>query len=582
MAVSTIDALYNGTSEKLTTSATGITVTGNATFADNGKAIFGAGSDLQIYHDGSNSYVQDAGDGALILNTTNGGGVYVYSAGETMATFNSNGAVNLYYDNAAKLATTSTGIDVTGTAVTDGLTANGAAEGDTYFTGGTASSRLLNVFTSTHDGGANAGHNFKIASGQGAFIFGNNTTANLLTVKSGGIDVTGTVTSDGLIINNGVVKGERGTASAPAYSFGDDADTGMFNISNANLGFSVSGTERMRIDSSGNVGIGGTAEPSSTAYNTATLHLRQVGSSSVGSQLRFTSGNSGHTNTDGGFISYWADNNFYFNNLETGDFRFFSGGSERMRIDASGAVGLSTTPPAWNTGTSGRIPLQFGFGSVSGRLNDLHVEFTNNAYASGTGNDPQWAGMSRWAKSQIELNSAGGIEFKSSPVVSASAHASSPNVVWTKNMEIDLAGRATTPNQPSFHAVREAGHVYGNNTRVTVVFNTVEHNIGGHYNSSNGIFTAPIDGRYLFMANGMSMYNQNGDKQLSIHINGVAKNISNPASTTTGGARPFATYLIADLSANDTAYVSFYSNVTADALYGAGGYWNGFNGYLLG
>ena len=111
---------------------TGTTITGTSfvssgdmTFGDDDKAIFGAGSDLQIFHDGSNSYVQDAGDGALILNTTNGGGVYVYSAGETMATFNSNGAVNLYHDNSAKLATTATGIDVTGTAVTDGLTVAG-------------------------------------------------------------------------------------------------------------------------------------------------------------------------------------------------------------------------------------------------------------------------------------------------------------------------------------------------------------------------------------------------------------------------------------------------------------------------
>src|SRR5210317_1843356 len=79
---------------------TGLTTTGDINFGDNDKAVFGADSDLQIYHDGSNSYVQDAGDGALILNTTNGGGVYVYSAGETMATFNSNGAVNFYYDNA--------------------------------------------------------------------------------------------------------------------------------------------------------------------------------------------------------------------------------------------------------------------------------------------------------------------------------------------------------------------------------------------------------------------------------------------------------------------------------------------------
>src|SRR5210317_116504 len=37
------------------------------TFGDNDKAIFGAGSDLQIYHDGSNSYIDDQGTGALFL-----------------------------------------------------------------------------------------------------------------------------------------------------------------------------------------------------------------------------------------------------------------------------------------------------------------------------------------------------------------------------------------------------------------------------------------------------------------------------------------------------------------------------------
>ena len=38
---------------------------GNITFGDNDKAIFGAGSDLQIYHDGSNSYIDDVGTGDL-------------------------------------------------------------------------------------------------------------------------------------------------------------------------------------------------------------------------------------------------------------------------------------------------------------------------------------------------------------------------------------------------------------------------------------------------------------------------------------------------------------------------------------
>jgi hypothetical protein len=140
---------------------------GNAIFGDNDKAVFGAGSDLQIYHDGTDSFISDQGTGNLKL-LANDFRLANAANNELMLKADQSSAVTAYYAGAEKLATTATGIDVTGTVTADGLTANGAAEGDTYFTGGTASSRLLNVFTSTHDGAANAGHNFKIASGQGA------------------------------------------------------------------------------------------------------------------------------------------------------------------------------------------------------------------------------------------------------------------------------------------------------------------------------------------------------------------------------------------------------------------------------
>ena len=85
-------------------------------FADSAKAIFGTGGDLEIYHDGSHSYISDQGTGNFRLQGSQielQGGT---DGAETMATFVDNGAVTLYHDNSAKLATSAAGISVTGTA----------------------------------------------------------------------------------------------------------------------------------------------------------------------------------------------------------------------------------------------------------------------------------------------------------------------------------------------------------------------------------------------------------------------------------------------------------------------------------
>ena len=65
------DNLDSGTvpNARVSGAYTGITTVGQLTFADNEKAIFGASSDLQIYHDGSNSYITDAGAGQLIITS---------------------------------------------------------------------------------------------------------------------------------------------------------------------------------------------------------------------------------------------------------------------------------------------------------------------------------------------------------------------------------------------------------------------------------------------------------------------------------------------------------------------------------
>lgn len=87
---------------------------GYAKFADSQRIVMGAGSDLAIYHDGSNSYVQDNGTGQLRLDT-NGTDVRITKTdSEYMGKFIADGAVELYHNNSKKFETTSSGVTVTG------------------------------------------------------------------------------------------------------------------------------------------------------------------------------------------------------------------------------------------------------------------------------------------------------------------------------------------------------------------------------------------------------------------------------------------------------------------------------------
>ena len=103
----------------------GLTTSADINFGDSDKAVFGAGSDLQIYHDGSNSYVQENGTGTLNIQGTNL--ALSSSTGEYYLFGSADNATTLYHNNAAKLATTSTGVSVTGAlTATTGATISGA------------------------------------------------------------------------------------------------------------------------------------------------------------------------------------------------------------------------------------------------------------------------------------------------------------------------------------------------------------------------------------------------------------------------------------------------------------------------
>jgi len=121
-----IDGTEIGSSSKssgafTTLSATSeITATGGISLPDTVKATFGADDDLEIHHDGSNSYIKDGGTGSLYIQGSsyvllqNAGGVNMFSG-------QSGNKSVVYHSGDNKLETSSTGITVTGTAVADGI-----------------------------------------------------------------------------------------------------------------------------------------------------------------------------------------------------------------------------------------------------------------------------------------------------------------------------------------------------------------------------------------------------------------------------------------------------------------------------
>ena len=124
--------LYYNDSKKFETTNDGTVTTGIATAtggleinADNKKLQIGAGSDLQLYHDGTDS---------IISNTTNvlkthSSHLYIRNAAgsEDIARFTQNGSVDLYYDNSKKFETTTTGVTITGNATATKFLGDGSA-----------------------------------------------------------------------------------------------------------------------------------------------------------------------------------------------------------------------------------------------------------------------------------------------------------------------------------------------------------------------------------------------------------------------------------------------------------------------
>jgi len=113
--------LYHDNSKKFETHPNGVLVTGHIYAADNKKILLGNSADLEIFHDGSNSFIKDVGTGALSIS---GSQVSLDSSdlSEYMIKAVENAQVEAYYDGSKKFETTSGGVNIIGA-----LTVNGSA-----------------------------------------------------------------------------------------------------------------------------------------------------------------------------------------------------------------------------------------------------------------------------------------------------------------------------------------------------------------------------------------------------------------------------------------------------------------------
>lgn len=170
--------LYYNNGHRLSTTTDGIQLYGNGyiDLPDNGRARFGGGFDLAIYHNSTNNnnYIQSSNGRNLFIESN---GISLRSqAGENMITATGDGAVNLYHNNALKLSTTSAGASFSG-----GL----------YISGNyTDAGNQLNIWCDTNGHGNVAVYDFTLKTGS------NNSRTNTFKIDNNGKVGIGTASPD--------------------------------------------------------------------------------------------------------------------------------------------------------------------------------------------------------------------------------------------------------------------------------------------------------------------------------------------------------------------------------------------------
>jgi hypothetical protein len=383
----TIDGTVIGGSTAAAITGTTITGTsfvssGDMTFGDDDKAIFGAGSDLQIYHDGSNSYVKDNGVGDLIIQAYDDIKFQQSTDNADLVTINTGGNVGIGTSSPVTLKSATT-LQVSGNAKLGDDNGRGLLSlGDIASTGANAG-----IWRGAAGAYAGTGNYLNLGGYDGiTFTTGaadiSAQTERMRIDASGNVGIGTPSPSEDLHVSgtgdrNIAVESTNTGAGANAGIKILAADGGDFlwqtgnATGNALRLYDLNATaERMRIDASGNLLVGKTS----------------VGSSFIGSELNPTGyvvtscvsdfcGYFNRTTTDGGILQFRKDN------ASVGSIGSTGGNLQFMSGSVGVGVGGDNLYPTNGSGNSTDAALDIG--DSTARFKDLYL--SGGVYLGGTG-----------------------------------------------------------------------------------------------------------------------------------------------------------------------------------------------------
>ena len=324
---------------------------------DNMKMMFGTGNDLQIRHDGSNSFIDDTGTGGLYIRADNIIRFDKYT-GEIIAAFNADGAVDLYHNNAKKFETSASGVTVT-----SHLAFSGANPG---ILGSDTDGRL-----GLHsDASASAGSEILLyGSAHGSvphvIRFRNNNSDSVTINATGKVGIGVTSPDAKLDVYQAAVGGTGYQNGIRVHAVsgidsrwfeGGGSDMGIGTHSNHSFALRTNNSAKLIVAAGGDVGIGAASSyaklqitggagslPSETASGETILQVQNNAGATDTARMSIISGTSGQSNLDFGDSGDENMGSVYYSNATNLMGLRTNGSGVDLVINSAGKVGIGTT-----------------------------------------------------------------------------------------------------------------------------------------------------------------------------------------------------------------------------------------------